>query len=579
MSALLTASLLRQQRTPLARALYIAAGTSAVARSGLAPSAASGRAVTAVTAGRLQVAARAGATPPALSAWRDWRLLATAGASGPPPPPPPPKQPGRLFRRLRLLSRVLGVAVVAVGAYAAFEIYLGRHPPKQFEWDHSKKTIAILGTGWGSTSLLRDIDTENYNVVVISPRAYFLFTPLLPSCTVGTIELRSLMQPIRFITRFKSREVLFVEGNCTDIDPTNKVVTVEDNSEIKGEVSVQKIKYDYLVVGVGAENATFGIPGVREHACFLKEAWDARKIRTQLLDCLESAAFPGQPEHEVQRLLHMVVVGGGPTGVEYAAELHDFLHDDIVNWYPQIAGKVKITLVEALPHVLPTFSKELIDFTEKHFTENKVEILNNTMVKEVKQKEIIVQNAKKELETIPYGLLVWATGNTSRPLVTDLIKKLPAALQNQRRGLVTDDWLVVKGSPDRSIFALGDCSATKWAPTAQVASKQGEYLAETLNALPSLEAERVRLEGERKDPSTVIEKLPQFVYNHIGALAYIGDEKAIADLPGNVHVGGVFTFYFWRSAYLSRLFSLRNKTLVTTDWIKCWLFGRDISRE
>ncbi|KAJ3209812.1 NADH:ubiquinone oxidoreductase [Entophlyctis luteolus] len=157
----------------------------------------------------------------------------------------------------------------------------------------------------GSTSLLKDIDTDNYNVVLVSPRAYFLFTPLLPSCTVGTVELRSVMQPIRFITRLKKRQILFVEGSCTDIDPDAKLITVEDSSEIKGTVSTKQIKYDYLVVGVGAENATFNIPGVKEFACFLKEAWDARKIRTQLLDCLESASFPGQPEEEINRLLHM----------------------------------------------------------------------------------------------------------------------------------------------------------------------------------------------------------------------------------------------------------------------------------
>ncbi|KAJ3312530.1 NADH:ubiquinone oxidoreductase [Blyttiomyces sp. JEL0837] len=269
--------------------------------------------------------------------------------------------PRKRFNGLKWAGRILGAAAIVGAGYVGVEIYASRHPPAQFSWDSSKKTMVILGTGWGSTSLLKELDTENYNVIVISPRAYFLFTPLLPSCTVGTLELRSIMQPIRFLTRFKKREVLYVEGQCTDIDPVGKFVTVEDSSEIVGDVSVQKIPYDYLVVGVGAENATFGIPGVREHACFLKEAWDARKIRTQLMDCLESAAFPGQTESEVQRLLHMVVVGGGPTGVEYAAELHDFLHEDLLRWYPQIAGKVKITLIEALPHVLPMFSKELID--------------------------------------------------------------------------------------------------------------------------------------------------------------------------------------------------------------------------
>lgn len=112
---------------------------------------------------------------------------------------------------------------------------------------------------------------------------------------------------------------------------------ITDNSEVKGDRNTSTIHYDYLVVGVGAQSQTFGIKGVEEYGCFLKEVWDAQKIRTKLMDCIETAAFPGQAPEEIERLLHMVVVGGGPTGIEYAAELHDFLAEDLSAWYP---GKV-----------------------------------------------------------------------------------------------------------------------------------------------------------------------------------------------------------------------------------------------
>lgn len=98
-----------------------------------------------------------------------------------------------------------------------------------------------------------------------------------------------------------------------------------DQSDTRGAAGSVTIPYDYLVYAVGCENQTFGIKGVQEHACFLKELSDADKIRTRLLDCIETAAFKGQPQEEIDRLMHMVVVGGGPTGVEYAGELHDFL--------------------------------------------------------------------------------------------------------------------------------------------------------------------------------------------------------------------------------------------------------------
>lgn len=116
----------------------------------------------------------------------------------------------------------------------------------------------ISGTGWGSVSLLKKLDTENYNVVVISPRNFFLFTPLLPSCTTGLIEHRSIMEPIRNILRHKKAAVKYYEAHATKIDYERKVVCISDESEIRGDTSRTEVPFDLLVVGVGAENATFG---------------------------------------------------------------------------------------------------------------------------------------------------------------------------------------------------------------------------------------------------------------------------------------------------------------------------------
>ena len=259
------------------------------------------------------------------------------------------------------------------------------------------------------------------------------------------------------------------------------------------------------------------------------------------MDCIETAAFPGQTPEEIDRLLHMVVVGGGPTGVEYAAELHDFLVDDLSSWYPgmtmkkkystvkakelwiELAGKIKITLVEALPNVLPAFSKQLIEYTESTFKEQNITIHTKTMVKEVREKEIMVQRPDGTTDDIPYGLLVWATGNTTRPVVRNLMAKFPDT-QNVRRGLAVDDWLCVDGAKD--IFALGDASATKYAPTAQVAAQQGKYLARIFGQLASqetLEAEVAAATSE-EEKNKKLRKLQKakdvkpFHYSHQGSL-------------------------------------------------------------
>lgn len=435
------------------------------------------------------------------------------------------------------------------------------------------------GTGWGSVSLLKRLDTENYNVIVISPRNYFLFTPLLPSCTTGTIEHRSIMEPIRTILRQKRASVKYYEAEASSIDPDRKVIHLVDTSDIKGTITETEVPYDMLVIGVGAENATFGIPGVREHSCFLKEIGDAQLIRKKIMDCVETAAFKDQSQEDIDRLLHMVVVGGGPTGVEFAGELQDFFEEDIKKLIPEISDRFRVTLVEALPNVLPSFSKQLIEYTESTFKEEKIDIKTKTMVKKVTDKtieaEITGPDGNKEKIVLPYGLLVWATGNAVRPVVKDLMGRIPAQ-KDSRRGLAVNEYLVVQGT--RDIWAVGDCAVAGYAPTAQVAAQEGNFLARlfnnmaktetleedirelsgSLNVKPGNSAEISRRIEETERQLRRIKDVKPFNYSHQGSLAYIGSEKAVADVSwfnGNFATGGSLTFLFWRSAYLSMCFS------------------------
>jgi NADH:ubiquinone reductase (non-electrogenic) len=412
------------------------------------------------------------------------------------------------------------------------------------------------------------------------------------------------MEPIRNFLRHKKAAVKYYEAEATKIDYEKKVVYINDDSEIKGESSQTEVPFDMLVVGVGAENATFGIPGVRENGLFLKEVGDAQRIRARIMDCCETATFKDQSEEEKKRLLHMVVVGGGPTGVEFAGELQDFFHSDLKKWLPEIKDNFHVTLVEALPNVLPMFSKQLIDYTEKTFKEETITIRTKTMVKNVTDKYIEAESAgpdgKKQLERIPFGLLVWATGNALRPLVKDLINQIPAQ-KDSRRGLAVNEYLVVKGT--ENVWAVGDCAVANYAPTAQVAAQEGAFLARMFNNMaktqeidaqlaelsvaqekaPGKEA-RDKIFGEIKELQKRLRRVKQigpFEYSHQGSLAYIGSEKAVADISwfsGNIASGGTVTYIFWRSAYLSMCFSTRNRVLVMMDWVKAKVFGRDVSR-
>ena len=324
-----------------------------------------------------------------------------------------------------------------------------------------------------------------------------------------------------------------------------------------------------------------GIQGVREHSCFLKEVNDAQNIRKRIMDCVETAMFKDQTPDEVKRLLHMVVVGGGPTGVEFAGELQDFFNDDLKKWIPEIKDNFHVTLVEALPNVLPMFSKQLIDYTESTFKEEEITIRAKTMVKKVTDKyieaEVTKPDGSKVLETIPYGLLVWATGNAVRPVVRDLMNQIPAQ-KNSRRGLAVNEYLVVNGA--ENVWAVGDCAITNYAPTAQVASQEGAFLARLFNTMAqtdAIEGELQKLSNDQsqaksnEDRNQVFDEIRErqkqlrrtkqigpFQYSHQGSLAYIGKERAVADiswLRGNIASGGTLTYLFWRSAYLSMCFS------------------------
>lgn len=392
------------------------------------------------------------------------------------------------------------------------------------------------------------------------------------------------MEPVRAILRHKRAAVQFYEAEASSIDPDKKVIKIADNSEIKGKVVETEIPYDMLVIGVGAENATFGIPGVRENSCFLKEIGDAQRIRKKIMDCVETAAFKDQSDDEINRLMHMVVVGGGPTGVEFAGELQDFFEEDIKKLVPEISPRFKVTLIEALPNVLPSFSKQLIEYTENTFREEKIDIKTKTMVKNVTNEtveaEVSRPDGTKERVVIPYGLLVWATGNAVRPLIKDLINRIPAQ-KNSRRGLAVNEYLVVQGT--RDIWAIGDCAVAGYAPTAQVAAQEGNFLGNLFNNMAKTESHEARIQELSRNLNLApggtppaeaaqeieaherrlkkIRDVKPFHYTHQGSLAYIGSEKAVADVSwwnGNLATGGSMTYLFWRSAYLSMCFSSKS---------------------
>ncbi|KAK7302690.1 hypothetical protein RJT34_13585 [Clitoria ternatea] len=319
-----------------------------------------------------------------------------------------------------------------------------------------KKKVVVLGTGWAATSFLKNLNDPKYDVQVVSPRNYFAFTPLLPSVTCGTVEARSIVEPVRNIFKKKRVDVQFSEAECFKIDAQNRKVYCRSsvNNNLNGEEEFV-VDYDYLIIAVGANVNTFNTPGVVENCHFLKEVEDAQKIRRTVIDCFERANLPDVSEEERKRILHFAIVGGGPTGVEFAASLHDFVNEDLVRLYPGIKDLVKITLLEAGDHILGMFDKRITAFAEDKFQRDGIDVKTGSMVVKVSEKEISTKELKNggEITTIPYGMAVWSTGIGTRPFIKDFMTQIGQA---SRRALATDEWLRVEGC--NNVYALGDCA-------------------------------------------------------------------------------------------------------------------------
>ncbi|KIX01961.1 uncharacterized protein Z518_07900 [Rhinocladiella mackenziei CBS 650.93] len=533
--------------------------------------------------------------------------------------------------------------------------------------DDKREKVVILGSGWAGYVLSRRLDTQKYRVVVISPRSYFVFTPLLNDTTVGTLEFRNVLESVRK----RNSKVEFVQGWADDVNFADKLVLVEPSvldpdvghaltgprkpneqqttngyskdlqpsgtgttsgytkhlqmgGTGKDQVPTFPIHYDKLIIAVGTYSQTFNTKGVRENAMFLKDVRDAVAIRRRILELFELALLPIIPEETKKYLLHFAIVGGGPTGMEFAACLSDLIRDDISRIYPQLLKYIRISLYDVAPKVLPMFDATLADYAVKHYKRQNIEIKTSHQVEELRKgfpnDPEAVKNQDKQVKGRVYtirtkqegdvgiGMCVWSTGAMKNPFVSKAlnhVRRFPTHSAHITQGEVTDpmqrQWIIQRdpktgvilvddhfrvnlttqaedGGEDnvpkaymKDVFALGDTTklmSGSLPATAQVANQQANWLGKTLNRHP--------------DPESY-GQVPGFTFKNLGALTYLGGAKAVlqgASSNGGVSRGlkGWIAYLVWRGAYLTMTLSWRNKFLVPVQWLTVKIFGRDMSR-
>jgi NADH dehydrogenase FAD-containing subunit len=488
--------------------------------------------------------------------------------------------------------------------------------------------------------LSRQLDTSKYRPLVISPRSYFVFTPLLNDCAVGTLEFRNVLESVRK----KNSRIEYLQAWADDVDFAEKTVTVEPSildpdvgnaltGERHGNKEISKhvgrtgtrtvptfdVSYDKLVIAVGCYSQTFGTKGVRENALFLKDIGDARKIRRRVLEVFELAILPTTPDDIKKHLLHFAIVGGGPTGMEFAAQLSDLIREDLAKVYPDVVKFIRISLYDVAPKVLPMFDAALADYAVKTYTRQNIDIKTSHHVEELRMglpedgeasahqerqlKGGVYTLRTKEEGDVGIGMCVWSTGNMMNPFVQkalNTVHKYPAASADATsdEAPVDHSWIIKRNSKtgainvnDRfqvllqtkaepssqsgdaatatmsDVFAIGDTAVLESGPlpgTAQVANQEALWLAKRLN------------KGDL-DQKT-------FGFRNLGVMTYIGGAKALLQGPptgreGKSHgLKGWLAYLLWRGAYLTMTLSWRNKVLVPVYWAVVRIFGRDINR-
>lgn len=416
-----------------------------------------------------------------------------------------------------------------------------------------RQRLVLIGTGWSSYAVLKYVDKKIYDVTVISPRNYFLFTPLLASTTVGTLNFTSIIDNIRQGHKFRTTSD-YQCSNVLAVDTKNNILKCQSALDTSGQT--YDVEYDKLVVGCGAVTNTFNIPGVYEYAFFLKDIPHAMSIKRKLLENLEMVAGENISAEERRQRLHVIIVGGGPTGIEFGAEVYDFMKSDIKKRFPDIADHVKVSIIDA-GKILSMFDEKLRKTAETKIRQRpNFSLFEDTGVVEVQEDRVILSDGT----VMRSNLVVWSTGLKPNPLLENI-----QDIELTNRGYIkTDNFM--QSSID-NIWAVGDCGQVTnkdYLQTAQQAEQQGKYLAKKIF----------------NDPGNPEPEEYQYVYR--GIMAYIGNYSALMETPKSKQGlqatwEGVHGWLAWRSAYWTMLGRWYMRVQVPFDWIKTFIWGRDTS--
>ena len=403
--------------------------------------------------------------------------------------------------------------------------HIGNIPEPKF------KRIVIIGGGFAGLKLARKLSNTRYQIVLIDRNNFHQFQPLFYQVATAGLEPSAISFPFRRIFQNK-KNVHFRLATLERVDSEKKII----------QCDIGLLSYDYLMICTGADTNYFNLKNVKQNALGMKTTGEALTIRNTILSNFEKALNTAS-KFEQEAYLNVVIVGGGPTGVELAGAIAEMKKYVLPKDYPELDfGRMKIYLFEASPKLLSSMSDYSSYNSRRYLEKLGIEVRTGSVVKSYDGKTVISGD-----QNIPSKTLLWAAGIASKP-----IQGLPENVYTKSGRIKVDRFNHVDGL--EGIFALGDIAYMeeeaypKGHPqVAQVALQQATNFVKNLK----------RFE-QKKEPI-------KFIYKDPGSLATIGRNLAVADLPF-MKFRGFIAWAIWLFVHLMSILGVKNRLFIFLNW-------------
>lgn len=397
--------------------------------------------------------------------------------------------------------------------------------------------VVIVGAGFGGISAAHELAKSGFRVTIVDKNPYTTFLPLLYQVATGGVNPGDVTYSLRLFAAKQKGHVRVRRAAVTGIDKVNRLVQVDDGPDLT---------YDYLVIATGVTANFFGIPGAAEYSRTLYTRTASIEVRDMIYGGMEDVADGGRKSFDV------IVVGGGPTGVEMAGTLAEMKTIGIPKAYPEITpDQMNVTLVEMAPQLLTPFAKNLQEYTLKQLRDRGVDVRLNTAISSVQADHVELKDGTQ----LPADLVIWGAGIGGY----DVVGEWDLPLGRGKRIEVEPSMLVV--GEDR-IFAVGDCAVITTDPLPQLAQpaiQQGAFVGKQVERLAS---------GE---------PLASFSYKNKGIMATIGKAAAVAEFPNGWTVTGFPAWVLWVVVHLFFLLGNRNRVMSMINLAARYSFGSKAS--